>query len=162
MLPRGITIAAAAAILSCAPAAPRGVQAAGEASLLLGVRNALEGQDEVHRVRILLDGEAIASLDSTGSGEEWTPALEQDETRVLTRPLPAAARVTIEVCALIGQEQVRQAQEIELPPRTVAVLATLLVEAGRPAIRIERVALSELQSDEKCIEPEPESTQPSC
>jgi len=138
------------------------VETSGSASLLLGIRNALEGRDEVHRVRISIDGEPIASLDATGSGDEWTPAIEQDETRVLTRSVPGPGRVTLEVLAQIGQDQVEQAQQIELPARTVAVLVTLLVEAGRPAIRIEKVALSELQGEDRCIEPEPESTQPSC
>ncbi len=162
MLLRGITIAAAVAIASCAPAAPRVSEAGDGGSLVLGVRNSLAADHGVHAVRLSLAGELIASLESSGSGEDWTPAIETDQTRVFSQSVPSGARVRLEVSALIGKEQVTGVQELELPARTVAVLVTLLLEDGRPAIRIEKVALTELEGGEKCIETEPEVPAPAC
>ncbi len=161
MLLRGITIAAVAAILSCAPAAPRPVEAGQGGSLVLGVRNGLGPEHRVHAVRLVLEGEPVASLESSGSGEDWTPAIDVDETRVLSQSAPAG-RVVLEVSALVGDEQVSGTQELDLPARTVAVLVTLLLEDGRPAIRIEKVALSELEGGDRCLEPEPAEAPAAC
>jgi hypothetical protein len=154
MLPRGITIAAALSILSCASAAPRVPVSTASGSLVVGVRSDLGEQDLVRSVEISLDGETIADLGSQGSGEEWTAALEAGETRVFEQPVPGPSRIRIQVSALVGEQSVTQALELEMPPRTVAVLVTLHREHGRVAIRIEKVALSTLESGEMCTEPE--------
>jgi hypothetical protein len=162
MLLQGITIAAAAALVSCASAAPRSVETAERGSLVLGVRNSLPAGRGVEAVRISLEGEQIASLESHGSGEDWTPAIERDETRIFQQTVPGGARVSLEVSALVGKQQVSRVQELEVPARTVAVLVTLLLEDDRPAIRIEKVPLSELEGGHKCLEAEPEPEAPEC
>lgn len=163
MSPRGITIAAALSIVACSSsAAPRGVETAAGGSLVMGVRNELAGDLEVHAVRLLLGGEPVASLETSGSGEDWTPALDVGETRVFSQDLPAGSQVTVEVSALVGQEQVVEVAKLEVPARTVAVLATLLVEEGIPVLRIEKVALSELEGEGMCTEPGPEEVPPGC
>ncbi|MBW2260872.1 MAG: hypothetical protein JRG91_02780 [Deltaproteobacteria bacterium] len=164
MLLRGITITTAAAFVSCASATPRGAETAESGSLVLGVRNSLSAGHGVHAIRLSLEGEQIASLEAYGSGEDWTQAIETGETRVFSHPVPGGAHVSLEVWALIGKEQVKQVLELEVPARAVAVLVTMLIEDGHPAIRIEKVALSELEGEQRCIEHrlEPAVPQPAC
>ena len=110
MLLRGITIAAVAAAVACASASPRRVEAPGDGSLVVGVMNSLQAGPDVHTVNLSLEGDLVALIESSGSGEDRTPALEADETRVFTQQVPGGGHVCLEVTAHIGQQQIAQEQ----------------------------------------------------
>jgi hypothetical protein len=159
MLARGITIALVLAGCAGAPPGP-GASEPDQAHLSVGALSELPGGWTVEEIEIRIDGTRAGVARAVGSGEEREPALVNGATRIVAEAGVAPGPLVIEAAGRIldadGEEHTPSARtEITMPPRPVAVLVRIDLEADRPAMTVGRVPLETLQGPEMCIETQP-------
>jgi hypothetical protein len=161
-----MTTVTAGVLLACgcagrAPGPER--PAAGTGELVVHVRNELAGTWRMESVSLLVDGEQVGRAEAVTMDGELVDALEPGASRELWRGELGAGEHVLEVRASVWSggpgeaEEVVERLAIEVPARTVAVLARVeVLGPGEVSVVMGKVPIAEIQGPQMCLEVKPE------